>query len=100
MLQITPQAEQRLLELRAQRGLDAKHGVRFLVNSGSVGMTFADAPMPDDRVVEGARMPIYVAPGATAALDDALIDARSDGADMALVIRRQRSAQAKRTTND
>lgn len=100
MLQITPQAEQRLLELRAQRGLDAKHGVRFLVNGGSVGLTFADAPMPDDRVVDGAQMPIYVASGATAALDDALIDAKPDGADTALVIRRQRSAQATPTSSD
>jgi Fe-S cluster assembly iron-binding protein IscA len=100
MLQITPQAEQRLLELRTQRGLDAKHGVRFLVNSGSVGLTFADAPMPDDRLVEGTQMPIYVAHGATAALDDALIDTKPDGADTALVIRRQRSAQAKSTNGD
>lgn len=97
MLQITPQAEQHLLRLRDERGFDDKHGVRFLTNAGSVGLTFAATPKPDDRVVEGARLPIYVATEALAALDEATIDANAEGEKTVLVIRRQQVPQAKPT---
>lgn len=100
MLQITPQAEQHLLQLRDQRGFDKKHGVRFLTNAGSVGLTFAATPKPDDRVVEGARLPIYVATDALPALDEATIDAKPEDGKMVLVIRRQRAPQAQPTNGN
>lgn len=100
MLQITPQAERHLLRLRDERGIDAKHGVRFLTTSGSVGMTFAATPKPDDRKVEGTDLPIYVAKDALAALDEATIDAKPEGEKTVLVIRRQQPPQAHSTNTN
>ena len=97
MLQITPQAERHLIRLRDERGFDDKHGVRFLTTSGSVGLTFAATPKPDDRVVEGTNLPIYVALDALAALDAATIDAKPEGEKTVLVIRRQQAPQAQST---
>jgi Fe-S cluster assembly iron-binding protein IscA len=95
MLQITPQAEQHLLRLRDQRGLDEKHGARFMTNGGTVGMAFAPAPKPEDKVVAGATLQIFVAPDAAAALDEATIDAKPDDGKTVLVIRRQQAPQAR-----
>jgi Fe-S cluster assembly iron-binding protein IscA len=95
MLQITPQAEQHLLQLRVERGFDDKHGARFMTNGGTVGMTFAPAPKPEDRVVEGANLRVYVAPDAVAALEEATIDAKPEDGKTVLVIRRQREPDAQ-----
>jgi Fe-S cluster assembly iron-binding protein IscA len=101
MLQITPQAERHLLQLRVDRGFDEKHGARFMTNGGTVRMTFAPAPKPEDQVVTGADLLIYVAPDAAAALDEATIDAKPEDGKTVLVIRRQQNgstaAQAKGT---
>ena len=95
MLQITPQAEQHLIDLRVERGFDDKDGVRFLTNASGVGLTFTAAPDPDDRVVEGANLPIYVASDAIAVLDEATIDAMPEDGKTVLVIRRQRRPGAQ-----
>lgn len=100
MLQITPQAERHLLRLRDERGYDDKHGVRFLTTSGSVGLTFAATAKPDDRVIEGTKLPIYVAMEAVAALDEATIDAKAEGDKTVLVIRRQQAPQAQPTRSN
>ena len=94
MLQITPQAEQHLLRMRTERGFDEKHGARFMTNGGTVGLTWASAPKPEDRVVEGTNLPVYVAADAIAALDEATIDAKPEEGKTVLVIRRQQSSQA------
>ena len=95
MLQITRLAQQHLLELRVERGFDAKHGARFIANGRTVGLTFAPAPRADDRVVEGADLPIYVASDAIAVLDEATIDAMPEDGKTVLVIRRQRRPGAQ-----
>jgi Fe-S cluster assembly iron-binding protein IscA len=99
MLQITPQAEQHLIVLRVERGFGDKDGVRFLTNAGGVGLTFTAAPDPDDRVVEGTNLPIYVAPEAVAALEEATIDAKTEDGKTVLVIRRQRRPGAQDPSN-
>lgn len=95
MLQITPQAEQHLIVVRVERGFDDKDGVRFLTNAGGVGLTFTAAPDPDDRVVEGANLPVYIAPDAVAALEQATIDIKTEDGKTVLVIRRQRHPGAQ-----
>lgn len=93
MLQITPRAEKHLLNLRVQRGFDRTDGARFVTNAGRVGLTFTSAPKPKDRVVEGADLPIYVAPEAVEALDEATVDAEPEDGRTVLVIRRTRGAR-------
>jgi Fe-S cluster assembly iron-binding protein IscA len=90
MLQITPQAEEHLIHLRVERGFNERDGVRFLTNAGGVGLTFTTSPDPDDRVVQGTNLPIYIAPNAVAALEEATIDAKTEEGKTVLVIRRQR----------
>jgi Fe-S cluster assembly iron-binding protein IscA len=93
MLELTPRAEKHLLNLRVQRGFDQTDGARFVTNAGRVGLTFTSAPKPKDRVIEGADLPIYVAPEAIEALDEATVDAEPEDGKTVLVIRRARGAR-------
>jgi Fe-S cluster assembly iron-binding protein IscA len=91
MLQFTPQAAQHLMRVRQERGFDEKNGARFVSNSGRVGLTFAPAPQPDDRVVDASGIPVYLAPEAVPALEQAVVDVRAEDGTNVLVIRRQRT---------
>lgn len=95
MLQITPQAEKHLIDLRVERGFDDKDGVRFMTSAGGVGLTFTAAPDPNDRVVEGANLPVYIAPEAVAALEEATIDSKTEDGKTVLIIRRQRRRESR-----
>lgn len=62
MVEITPRAEQHLLQLRSERGFDQQSGARFEANDQRVRLTFSTAPASRDRVIKGADLPIFVAP--------------------------------------
>jgi Fe-S cluster assembly iron-binding protein IscA len=93
MIQITPRAEKHLLHLRVERGFTETDGARFVTNAGRVGLTFTPAPKPDDRVLDGAELPIYVAPEAADALDKATVDAEQTDGKTMLVIRPARGTR-------
>ena len=86
MLQITREATRYLLRAREERGFDAKAGARFVRTSSGVGLTFALAPEPHDRVVEH-RVPIYLDEHLAAALYRSTIDVRSEDGQSRLVLR-------------
>ena len=94
MIQITPRAEKHLLNLRVERGFNTTDGARFVTNSGRVGLTFASAPKPDDRVLDGAELPIYVAPEAADALDKTTVDAEQTDGKTVLVMRPKHATPA------
>jgi hypothetical protein len=95
MIQVTPEAANHLLRLRTERGFEPNSAARFIRNSGRVGLTFAPAPEPGDRVVEGVEgIPVCVAPDVVEALDHSIVDARAEDGKMVLVIRRKREKAA------
>ena len=89
MVHITPEATGHLVRLRLERGIDESHGARFVRNGARIGLTFAKAPEPDDRVVSGPAIDVYVAPEIAAVVDESIIDARDDDGKTALVLRQQ-----------
>lgn len=92
MVEITPRAEDLLVQLRGQRGYDQKDGVRFHTEGGKIRFGFASAAKPDDRVLEGARLPIYVAPELVDRFHEARIDAElTDGSQKIIVTRDRQS---------
>lgn len=91
MIQVTPEAANHLLRLRSERGFDPKSAARFIRNAGRVGLTFAPAPQPGDRVLEAVEsIPVCLAPEVVDALEEATVDARAQDGKMVLVIRRRR----------
>lgn len=88
MLEITPRAEDHLLRLRGERGFDQADGARFETNAGRLRLTFAQAPQPSDRILDGARLPIFVAADASERLDGATIDVESHDGKTGLIVRR------------
>jgi len=92
MVEITPRAEDLLLELRRQHA-DQADGVLFKTDAGKVRFTFASAARPNDRVLEGAPFPIFVAPELADSFRDAKIDAEvSDGSRKIVVTRNRPSS--------
>lgn len=101
MIQVTPEAANHLLRLRSERGFDPKSAARFIRNDGRVGLTFAPAPQPGDRVVEDVdSIPVCVAPDVVDALDQATVDARAEDGKMVLVIRRRRATADETARQD
>ena len=92
MIEITPGAEDLLLRLRVQRGFDQTDGVRFETEAGKVRLTFASSAKPRDRVLEGARLPIFIAPELADSFRDARIDAEVSDGKSALVVTRNRTS--------
>jgi Fe-S cluster assembly iron-binding protein IscA len=92
MLQLTPEATSHLVRVRRERGLDDQSGARFVSNGARVGLTFAGAPEPGDRVIEQKDIPVYVASEVAEALDTSVIDARVEEGKSILVLRRQKGA--------
>jgi hypothetical protein len=93
MLQITDQATALLLQVRNERGFDARAGARFVRGSAGVGLTFALAPKPGDQILAaGSALPIYLSEDITSALDRAVIDVTADDGESRLVVRSQSEA--------
>jgi len=90
MIEITPRAEDLLLQLRVQRGHDQTDGARFETEAGKVRLTFAPSAKPRDRVLEGARLPIFIAPELADSFREARIDAEVSDGRSALVVTRNR----------
>ncbi len=88
MLQVTPEAAKHLLRLRQERGFLPTTAPRFARGGAArVGVTFVDGPEPDDRVVDGTQIPVYVAADIADALDSSVVDARSKEGKTVLVLR-------------
>jgi Fe-S cluster assembly iron-binding protein IscA len=95
MLRITTEAANHLQNVRRERGVDAGEGVRFVSAGGRVGLTFAPAPSPGDKVVDAGEMKVYVAADVVPLLDRTIIDARAEDGSTGLVIRRKTAATKK-----
>jgi hypothetical protein len=93
MLQITDQATALLLQVRTERGFDARAGARFVRGSAGVALTFALAPKPGDQILAAeSALPIYVAEDVNSAMDQAVIDVTADDGESRLVVRSQADA--------
>lgn len=92
MIEITTRAEDFLLELRGQRGHDQTDGVRLETEAGKLRLSFAPASKPRDRVLAGARLPIFIAPDLAEMFPEARIDAEVSDGTSRLVLRRNRSS--------
>ena len=90
MIEITTRAEDFLLQLRGQRGHDRTDGVRFETEAGRLRLTFVPASKPRDRVLVGARLPIFIAPDLAEMFPEARIDAEVSDGTSRLVLRRNR----------
>ena len=88
MIDITTRAEDLLLRLRESRGRDRTAGARFVTQAGKVRLTFVPAAKPRDRILEGARLPIFIAPELAEAFHEATIDADETDGKRALVVTR------------
>jgi hypothetical protein len=89
MVEITPQAEDLLLELRREHAAQTD-GVLFKTDAGKIRFTFASAARPNDRVLEGAPFPIFVAPELADSFHDAKIDADVSDGRRKIVVTRNR----------
>ena len=89
MLRITRQANRYLRRAREEAGLDSNAGARFVRTSSGVGLTFAAAPEPSDRVAADDDVVIYVDEHVAAALDRSVIDVSNEDGHQRLVIRPQ-----------
>jgi len=89
MLRITRQASRYLRRARVLAGLESNAGARFVRTPSGVGLTFAAAPEPSDRVAADDDVPIYVDELVAAVLDRSVIDVSSEDGHQRLVIRPQ-----------
>jgi Fe-S cluster assembly iron-binding protein IscA len=99
MLQLTPEATSHLVRVRRKRGLDDQNGARFFSRGTGVGLTFAAAPEPGDRVIDQKDIAVFVAPEVAEALDGSVIDARIEQGKSVLVLRRQASGGSPGSTS-
>lgn len=90
MLQLTPDAAKHLISVRDGRGLSRDDAVRFVRNGAGVGLTFASKPQPGDQPIEGAGLQAFLSSEVAQILDGTVIDARPQGGETVLVIRRQK----------
>lgn len=94
MLTITQPAADILTKTRTQKGAPDAYGVRFYATeedgSGRARLAFAfvDAPKANDTVIDGASIDAYVAPDVDRLIGDVTVDARQQGSEMGLVVRR------------
>jgi Fe-S cluster assembly iron-binding protein IscA len=95
MLHLTPEATSHLVRVRRKRGLDDQNGARFVSRGTGVGLTFAPAPQPGDRVIDQKDIAVFVA----RALDGSVIDARLEQGTSVLVLRRQAGAGSPGSTS-
>ena len=93
MLQLTTAATKHLVRVRKERGIGPSAGARFVSNGTGVGLTFAPAPEPGDRVVEVPEIPIFVAPQIVDRLSRSQIDVSEKGGKPGLVLRPQPRAK-------
>ncbi|MEW5989996.1 MAG: hypothetical protein AB1736_01445 [Chloroflexota bacterium] len=98
MLLLTPEATSHLVRVRRKRGLDDQNGARFVSRGTGVGLTFAAAPEPGDRVIDQKDIPVFVARDVADALDGSVIDARLEQGTSVLVLRRQASGRSRAST--
>jgi Fe-S cluster assembly iron-binding protein IscA len=98
MLQLTPEAAKHLRSVRDGRGLSPDHAVRFIRNGAGVGLTFGSTPEPGDRLIEGAGVQAFLSSEAAQLLDGTVIDARPQGGETVLVIRRPKSDRESAAT--
>jgi hypothetical protein len=92
MVEITQRAEELLLELRGKHGYDQTDGVRFETAAGKIRLAFASEARPADRVLDGARLPIYVAPELADRFREAKIDAELTDGRQKIVVTQSRPA--------
>ncbi len=90
MFQLTPEAANHLRSVRDGRGLSRDDAVRFVRNGAGVGLTFASKPEPGDRPIEGAGLQAFLSSEVAQVLEGTVIDARAQGGQTVLVIRRQK----------
>jgi hypothetical protein len=95
MMQITPRAEDLLLQLRTERGFGLTDGARFEHDAGTVRLTFAPAAKPRDRILEGARLPIFIAPELADRFLEATIDTQQKDGRTTLIVTRNQRERAK-----
>jgi Fe-S cluster assembly iron-binding protein IscA len=95
MLTITPTAADILTKTRSDKGAPEGYGVRFYTttveeDSGRARLAFAfvDAPKEDDTVLDDTGIEAYVAPEVDRLIGDVTVDARQQGEEMGLVVRR------------
>lgn len=91
MVEITPRAEDFLLQLRERHG-DKTDGVRFRTEAGKLRFMFTAAATPNDRVLDGARLPIYISPELADTFQEAKIDAETMEGQQKIVITRNHPA--------
>lgn len=89
MLELTPDAERYLANLRRERRVDDRAGARLVSKGGRVGLTFAPAPVAGHRVVDGDVIRIYVPPEIAATLGESVIDVRDENGQARLVMRKR-----------
>ena len=99
MLQLTSQAAKHLISVRDGRGLSRDDAVRIVRNGARVGLTFARKPEPDDRADRGSGSSGVSLSRGYAGLEDTVIDARPQGGETVLVIRRQKSDRESPATD-
>jgi len=95
VLKLTSSASRHLVNLRKERGVDDRAGVRFVSKEGRVGLTFSLKPVHGDRELDGEAIKVYIAPEIAPALDESIIDARDEDGKTALVLRKQATATPK-----
>ncbi len=90
MLHITPQAADHLRLVRNERGLDRDAMPRFARRSSRLALSFADGPLPGDRLVDPGPIAVLVAPSAADLFEAGTIDIERTGERPCLVVRRRR----------
>ena len=87
MLHVTQEASKHLARVRNERGHGRSAGARFVQSGTGVGLTFAKAPEPGDRVVEADGITLYLSPEVADKLDGGTIDVGAKGGKTALYLR-------------
>ncbi len=94
MLTITPTAMHVLTQTRVQKGAPEDYGVRFYTTSAEgadgarLAFAFVDAPKADDTALADTTIDAWVAPDVERLIGDVTVDARQQGDQMGLVVRR------------
>ncbi|HSL97636.1 MAG TPA: hypothetical protein VK831_03600 [Candidatus Deferrimicrobiaceae bacterium] len=97
MVQLTQEATKHLVRVRGERGIDSGAGARFVPSGKGVGLTFAPEPKPGDQVVEGADIPVYLAPEVADKLEEKTIDVSEKDGKVGLVMRSQNGGGSSAT---